>query len=134
MVVNCQLTVACCSLRAASQAAISRHKVSSRFGRVKGLVESHWRVSVEIVHYQHDLVRFGKEIIDQVSHTMSKVGMGSPFCHPDVTPPRQGLKEHKTNSAPTVGMHHLFFTPSSNAFTRLYQDLPEKVPALTQTR
>ena len=50
---------------------------------------------IEIVQHQHDLVRLRKEIIDQVLHTMSKINLGSPFCHFDVTPTTQRLEEQK---------------------------------------
>ena len=65
------------------------------FGRLESIIERCWRMRVEIVQHQHDLVRFRKEIIDQVLHTMSKIDLGSPFCHFDVTPTHQRLKEQK---------------------------------------
>ena len=64
-----------------------------RFRRLKGLIKRGWRMDVEIVQHQYDLIRFRKDIIDQVLHTMSKVYLGPLVGHFDLTPARQRLKE-----------------------------------------
>jgi hypothetical protein len=66
---------------------------ASRFRRLEGLVERCWGKRAVTLYHQHDPVRFRKEIIDQVLHTMSQVNLGSLFCHFHVTPTGKRLIE-----------------------------------------
>ena len=71
-------------------------------GRIECFVESSRGVSVEIVHYQHDLLGVGVMDIDQLLYALSPVELRSPIGDLEVAPTCKGLANDEEVGRPVA--------------------------------
>src|SRR4051812_37486643 len=70
--------------------------------RLERLVKRRQLVRVEVVHHQHDLVRFGVHVLHQPAYRLGEVYGRPPLGNVDRTPARQRLRHHEQVRRPVV--------------------------------